>query len=163
MGRNWKKWQKFLYGGTFFRIIGGYQTYVGLKNYGLALRNHLETLSIGNNVGIFPTGKRVKTQDDAIKAKGGVSFLAQKSNAPIIPVLIQGLENLTFKNIFSREMKVTVTFGSPLYLKDIVQNPKKMIINDKLNDYEIAATKIWEHIKKLSYKENLKSAYSVDR
>ena len=149
MGKNWKKWQEFLYGGTFFRMIGGYQTYAGLKNYGLALRNHLETLKIGNNVGIFPTGKRAKNKGEPVKARGGVSFLAQQSKAPIIPVFIQGLEDLNFRNVFSKKIKVSVTFGSPLYLKDIVQNPNQMTIMIRQNDYEIAAAQVWKHIERL--------------
>lgn len=148
-GENWNKWKQILYGGAFFRMIGAYPTYVGLKNYKLALPHHLETLKIGNNVGIFPTGKKIKNKEEIIKVKGGVSFLAQQSQAPIVPVLIEGLENLNFKNVFFGKMKVTVTFGKPLYLKDIVQNPNQMIISDKQNDYEVAAAQVWKHIKQL--------------
>lgn len=150
MGKNWGKWKQILYGGTFFRMIGAYPTYVGLKNYKLALKHHLETLKIGNSVGIFPTGKRVKNKEEIVKAKGGVSFLAQQSRAPIVPVLIQGLENLNLKNVFSRKMKLTVTFGNTLYLKDIIQNPDQMIINDTRNDYEIAAAQVWKYIEQLA-------------
>lgn len=161
MNKSWNKWKQILYGGAFFRMIGAYPTYVGLKNYELALPHHLETLKIGNNVGIFPTGKRIKSKEEIVKVKGGVSFLAQQSKAPIIPVLIQGLEDLNLKNIFSKKMKVSVTFGSPLYLEDIVQNLDNMIINDKLNDYEVAAAKIWKKIEKLSYHDDFKNAYNV--
>lgn len=150
MSKSWNKWKQILYGGTFFRVIGAYPTYLGLKNYKLALPHHLETLKIGNNVGIFPTGRRVKNKEEIVKVKGGVSFLAQQSRAPIVPVLIQGLENLTLKNVFSGKMKVTVTFGNPLYLERIVKNPSKMIINDKQNDYEIAAAHIWKNIENLA-------------
>ncbi len=150
IGESQKEWRNFLYGGAFFRMIGGYQTYVGLKNYRLALRHHLEILKIGNNVGIFPTGKMIKNKEEIAKARGGVAFLAQQSRAPIMPVFIKGLEDLTLKKIFSGKMKVTVTFGCPLYLKDIVQNPDQMIRNDKINDYEIAAAQVWKNIEKLA-------------
>ncbi len=143
---NWKKWKQILYGGAFFRMIGAYPAYIGLKNYKLALQHHLEILKMGNNVGIFPTGKRVKNKKEIIKIKGGVAFLAQQSRAPIVPVLIEGLENLNFKNFVSRKMKVLVTFGKPLYLENIVKNPSQMVVNDKKNDYEIAAIKVWRHI-----------------
>jgi len=149
-GENWKKWKQILYGGAFFRMIGAYPTYVGLKNYKLALSHHLEILKIGNNIGIFPTGRKVKNKEEIVKIKGGVSFLAQQSKAPIIPVFIQGLENLTFKNAFSRKMRVTVTFGTPLYLQDIVKNPNKMVINEAKNDYEVAAIRVWRHIENLA-------------
>lgn len=149
MSKSWSKWKQILYGGAFFRMIGAYPTYVGLKDYKLALPHHLETLKIGNNVGIFPTGRRIKNKEENVKIKGGVSFLAQQSRAPIVPVLIQGLENLSFRDVFSGKMKVSVTFGNPLYLEQIVKNPSQMIINDKQNDYEIAAARIWGHIEGL--------------
>ena len=148
---NWSKWKQILYGGTFFRMIGAYPTYVGLRNYKLALPHHLETLKIGNNVGIFPTEKRIKNKDEIVKVKGGVSYLAQQSQAPIVPVSIQGLENLTLKNAFSRKMKVSVTFGTPIYLRDIFNDPSQMVISDTRNDYEVTAAQIWKHIEKLSY------------
>lgn len=158
----WSKWKQFLYGGTFFKIIGGYPSYGGLKNYKQALSHHINSLNIGNNVGIFPTGK-ITTNGESVKAKGGVSFLAQHSKAPIIPVFIQGLENLTLKNAIYGKMKVTVIFGRPLYLKDIVLNPNKMIISDELNDYEIAAAKIWKHIERLSHEDDLTNSYSITK
>lgn len=146
---NWSKWKRIVYGGIFFKIIGGYPSYVGLKNYNQALPHHIESLNIGNNVGIFPSGKIIKN-GEIVKARGGVSFLAKQSKAPIVPVLIRGLENLTSKKIFSGNMKVTLTFGSPIYLKDIIKNPNKMIVNSKRNDYEIAANLIWKHIEQLA-------------
>ena len=46
-----------MYGGTFFRMMGAYQAYVGLKNYDQALRHHLEAIKDGYTVCIFPMGK----------------------------------------------------------------------------------------------------------
>lgn len=146
---HWKWWQKVLYGGSFFRMIGGYQTYVGLKDYKQALAHHLETLALGHNVGIFPAGKRVKSKNEPIKVRGGVSFLAQESNAVVVPVLIEGLEKLNFLNAIRGEIKAAVTFGQPFYLKDVIKEPKKMKVTKQRNDYEHAAKKIWKRIERL--------------
>lgn len=148
-GDNWSKWKRIAYGGTFFRIIGGYQSYAGMKDYKLALPHHLDTLKLGHNVGIFPVGKIIKNKDGVVKARGGVTFLAQQSNAPVIPVRIQGLENLSLKNVFQRNLKATVTFGAPIYLKDFIRHPHKMSITEKINHYEIVASKIWKKIEDL--------------
>lgn len=144
-----KKWRSFIYGGTFFRMMGAYQAYVGLKNYEQALRHHLDAIQKGNNICIFPMGK-IYPLDEPAKAKGGVSFLAQKTQLPIIPVLIQGIEQFTFADFFSGKRKLTVTFGSPLYAKDIFLDTYNAVTNDKRNEYEEAAAVLMEKIALLS-------------
>jgi 1-acyl-sn-glycerol-3-phosphate acyltransferase len=144
-----KKWRSFMYGGTFFRMMGAYQAYVGLKNYEQALRHHLDAIQKGNNVCIFPMGK-IYLLNEPAKAKGGVSFLAQKTQLPIIPVLIQGIEQLTFADFLTGKRKLTVTFGSPLYTKDIFQNTHSAVINDNRNKYEEAAAVLMEKIAQLA-------------
>src|SRR3989344_3555052 len=79
-------WKRIIYGGTFFRMMGAYRAYVGLKNYELALRHHLKFIGEGKNVCIFPSGKR-NLNGEMPKAKGGVSFLVRETQLPVIPVL----------------------------------------------------------------------------
>lgn len=138
-----------MYGGTFFRMMGAYQAYVGLKNYDQALRHHLEAIKDGYTVCIFPMGKIYLSHEQA-KAKGGASFLAQKTSLPIIPVLIQGIEQLTFSDFLKGKRKLTVTFGAPLYAKDIFKNITTIVNDDTRNDYENAATVLMEKIARLA-------------
>lgn len=132
------KWKHIFYGGFFFRMIGAYPTYKGLKNYELALPHHLKILKEKKNVGIFPHGRITRDFKDS-KARGGVTFLARKTNLPIIPVKITGTENFTIQNILSGKKKITFTFGKPIYPKELFKDKAKVVVNEKRNDYETAA------------------------
>ena len=142
-------WKRIIYGGTFFRMMGSYQVYVGLKNYALSLRHHLKFINEGKNICIFPSGK-ITLRGERVKAKGGISFLAREPHLPIMPVLIQGLERLTISDSLRGKRKVTVTFGKPLYSKDIFQDAQRVIIDDSRNDYEKAAAVLMDKIFQLA-------------
>ena len=144
-----KGWRNFVYGGTFFRMMGAYPAYVGLKNYEQALRHHLEAIKEVSTVCIFPMGKIYLSHEQA-KAKGGAAFLAQRTGLPIIPVLIQGIEELTLSDFFKGKRKLTVTFGAPLYAKDIFKDTTAIVNDDSRNDYEDAATVLMKKISQLA-------------
>jgi len=112
------RWKSSMYGGTFFRLMGAYPAYVGLKNYHQALRHHLTLIQQGKDIVIFPMGKKY-LQKDPSKAKGGVAFLAQETKSQIVPVLIQGIENFSFAAFLSRKRKLIITFGKPLNSEEI--------------------------------------------
>lgn len=139
----------FLYGGKFFRSMGAYPAYVGLKNYTQALYHHLRLIDQGRNVVIFPMGK-INLENDPTKAKGGVAFLAQETRAPIIPVLIQGIENLSFKAFLSRRRKLTITFGKPISSDDIFMASKDAASGQNRNEYEEASSILMEKIFRLA-------------
>lgn len=136
--------KSFMYGGTFFRLMGAYPAYVGLHNYRLALRHHLELITQGKNVVIFPMGKKYP-QRDATKAKGGVAFLARETKAPIVPVLIQGIEHFSFLALLSGKRKLTITFGKPINSDDIFKVDERTLADNK-NEYERAASVLMEKI-----------------
>ncbi len=142
-------WKRIIYGGIFFKMMGAYQAYVGLKNYKRALHHHLTFIDKGKSVCIFPSGKR-NLRGEAPVAKGGVSFLAREKQLPIVPLLIQDLEQLTFRDLLSGKRKVIVTFGAPLYAKDIFQNTEDAVIDVDRNDYEKAASVLMEKILQLA-------------
>jgi len=142
-------WRRIFYGGTFFTMMGAYQVYAGLRNYPLALRHHLSFIQNGNNICIFPSGEMNPGREPQ-KAKGGVAFLAQETGRPILPVLIQNLERLTLKDFLSGKRKAVVTFGEPLYAKDIFQDIKKVVIDVNRNDYEKAAAVLMKKIAQLT-------------
>ncbi|MDP3697018.1 MAG: lysophospholipid acyltransferase family protein [Candidatus Taylorbacteria bacterium] len=142
-------WKRLIYGGTFFKLMGAYPALVGLKNYEIALQHHLNFIRDGKNVCIFPSGK-IALGEKSLKARGGVSFLAQKTNRPIIPILIQGADNISLWDVFSGKRKITVTIGMPLWSKDIFRDGKNALINKDRNDYEEAATILMEKIARLA-------------
>ena len=141
----WSGWKKYLYGGIFFKIIGGYPAFKGLNNYELALSNHINLANEGRNIVIFPAGKIFKG-NSPIKAKGGVAYLSYKTKLPIIPVFIDHENKISFKNLFNVKPKFKIVFGLPVYTKDIFQNINEIIVNENRNDYEIAASVLMDKI-----------------
>lgn len=148
MGPDWAKWKQLLYGGIFFKMIGAYPSYKGLRNYELALPHHLKVIKKGGNVAIFPYGGIVRTKERP-KARGGVSFLTHGTKLPIMPLKISGTENITLQNILSRDKKITFTFGKPIVAKDIFKDTNKVILDEERNDYETAAEVVMKRVEKL--------------
>ena len=139
----------FLYGGEFFRLMGAYPAYSGLKDYKQALNHHLALLNQNKDVVIFPMGKKY-TQNDPTKARGGVAFLAKETKSPIVPVLIQGIENFSFTAFLSGKQKLTITFGKPINSDEIFITNENTTINNGRNEYEKAASILMEKIFQLA-------------
>lgn len=102
---------------VIIKSLGAFPVKRGKGDVG-AIKTSLKLLSEGHIVGIFPEGTRRKKADKAnkeIKVKAGAALLAQKSQAPILPVLIDGDYKL-----FS---KVRIIFGKPFIL-DLDKNKK---------------------------------------
>ena len=74
-----------------------------------AIKTALKTLKDGGIFTIFPTGTRIKGNDNA-EAKAGVALIASKSGAPVIPVAIRGGYKLVHR--------VTIHVGKPLYVQN---------------------------------------------
>ena len=75
-------------------------------------RGHLKN---GGLLGLAPEGTRSDTHA-LIKAKPGVAFLADKSNAVIVPLGIIGSENALKKIFTLQRPKVQIHFGEPFQL-----------------------------------------------
>lgn len=78
-----------------------------------AVRNAFRVLRGGNLLGIFPEGTRIKTGELA-HFEQGVSLIAMKANAPVLPMYICG----SYKPF--RRMKLII--GEPLHLKNHTGN-----------------------------------------
>lgn len=121
-------WRGKIYGGLFFKLMGALQVYTGLNDYRKALKHHIDALECGKNVCIFPMGKK-HLDEDIHQAKGGVAYLAGVSGLPIVPVRITGIEYMKGSEFWKRKRKLQVTFGEPVYFKDLTgignTNPEK--------------------------------------
>jgi len=142
-------WQRLIYGGLFFRLMGAYPMYSGLNNYETALRHHLAFAHKGESICIFPAGKQ-KVDHEIPKARGGIGYLAHTTNLPILPVRIQGLEDMTFLSVWTGKHKVIVTFGEPLETKDIFINTSFIKLTQEENPYAHAAAVIMEKVEQLT-------------
>ncbi|MDZ7726351.1 MAG: lysophospholipid acyltransferase family protein [Candidatus Campbellbacteria bacterium] len=106
--------EKLLYGGWFFRLIGGYPAYEGKKDYAYSLREHIKILESGRSTCIFPEGGLAKNGHEG-KYRGGVGYLSYAANTPVLPVYIKGIENITFIKFLLRRRKVRIRIGEPLH------------------------------------------------
>jgi 1-acyl-sn-glycerol-3-phosphate acyltransferase len=112
--------ESLIYGGAFFRLWGAYPVYTGLNNYKKSLVNHTKILNQKKgSLCFFPEGR--KTKDGKLQSfKGGVIFLANETNTPIVPVSIKGVFKRSANEFFSRKRKVIVSFGKPLNKEDLL-------------------------------------------
>ena len=106
--------RQMIYGGFLFKFIGGQYVYPGLKDYEKSLPHHLELLRENRNLFIFPEGGISKTGAPG-EAKGGVAFLAERSNSPIVPVGVKGVYGMSISDFLMRRRRIQVAFGAPIY------------------------------------------------
>ncbi len=102
------------YGGNFFKFMGAYPAYSGLRNYEKSLKNQIEIAEDGHSVLIFPEGKV-----GGEKAKGGVGYLAGTTQKPVIPVRIEGIKGMTFTDFLLRRRSMGVVFKKPVEVNEL--------------------------------------------
>jgi 1-acyl-sn-glycerol-3-phosphate acyltransferase len=92
--------------GWFLRTIGMIPLHRGAADHS-ALRSALARLEGGGSIGLSPEGTRVKP-GEVRTPKAGVSFLAAKTGARVLPARLVGAAE------FPRKFPLEVRFGSPL-------------------------------------------------
>jgi 1-acyl-sn-glycerol-3-phosphate acyltransferase len=143
-------WRKYFYGGTFFKLLGAYSAYIGIRDYQASLINHIELLENGKAVCIFPEGKMGMETFKPGEAKGGIGFLAEYTKTDIVPVQLKGLRNINwFKVITLQRPVMYVNYREVLSIDDILnqlKNDEKY--KENLVRYKkiaaITMDKIWE-------------------
>lgn len=64
-----------------------------------AIRESVNALKAGEGISIFPEGTRSKNSEESLhEVKGGVTLLALKGNAPIVPMIIYKKEKIFRRN-----------------------------------------------------------------
>lgn len=88
----------------------------------------IEQVKHGVSVWIFPEGTRNKNEDptELLSFKEGSLKIAEKSGCPVIPVAMTGTAEVFEQHLpFIRPSKVTITFGEPIYLKELEPELRK--------------------------------------
>jgi len=88
-----------------------------------ALKEARAYLKNGGLLGLAPEGTR-SDNHALIQAKPGVAFLADKSNASIVPTAITGSENALKKILTLQRPRVHVRFGEPFTLPPLDRNDR---------------------------------------
>ncbi len=145
----WDDWRRWLYGGVLFRMIGGYAAERGLRDYGRALRRHVEALESGLSVCIFPVGRR-HARGDISKARGGVIYLAKTAKLPIIPI------HLTHQNLqagtrpgWRGQRHLKIVFGAPVPVGSLFDVPIDAVLDQDVVRFEAVSHQLMKHIESL--------------
>ena len=96
-----------------------------------ALRKILKRMNEGEVLIIAPEGTRSRTEKMA-EGKPGVSYLASKSQFPVIPVALAGTEDrIFFDNLkHFKRTKVTVTIGDAFILPPLPRKNKDDVLRE---------------------------------
>ena len=102
--------------------------------------HHIQILNDGGSLCIFPEGWMTR-DGNLLKAHGGVAYLLEKTGVPVVPVAISGAFKLSIKKFITRGAKITVTFGTPVYKKELFSNPVV-----EVEEYKTKAQIILDHV-----------------
>lgn len=116
-------WRNYLYGGFFFKMLGGYPKYSGHKDYSYALSDFMNLLNNKQTIFIFPEGKM--TQDGNLKqVHGGLGYMVHKTHTTVVPVAIDTFFNMSIKDYFLRRRQVKITILKPVSAEELIRNEK---------------------------------------
>lgn len=135
----WSGWRRFVYGDWFFQGWGAYPAYKGTGDYETSLKHHIEFAYDGNHVCIFPEGK-LNPEKEKI-ARGGVMYLAHRTNRMIVPVTLEGTRGFHFFKAIRGGHKITITFGKPKPAMEYLEK-----IPESADDYKFGAIKLMAEI-----------------
>ena len=98
-----------------------------------AVKRALDTLASGAVVGMFPEGRRQRSQPIG-DIQAGVSLFALRDGVVTIPVIMDGTERVVWKHLL-RLTRVTATFGPPLELPghDVPRAQRAHLVTERLN------------------------------
>jgi 1-acyl-sn-glycerol-3-phosphate acyltransferase len=103
--------------GFFLTSLGAFPVKRGESDFG-AMREALRRLKMGRVILIFVEGTR-RIGNEPSKAQAGAGFLAMKSGVPIVPVYVQGTDQVMAPGTkFFKRGPVYATFGEPFSVAD---------------------------------------------
>lgn len=131
--------RKLIYRAWFFWLIGAFPVVTKARDYALSLAIHQRLLQDGHTVAIFPEGSlRKKTTE--LKARGGVVYLAEQTQCPIIPVRITGIDDMSIVSFLTRKHTLHVHYGTPLTSAELLAGETEP------DRYKHGALRLMQHI-----------------
>ncbi|MFJ8041900.1 lysophospholipid acyltransferase family protein [Kitasatospora sp. NPDC096147] len=104
-----------------------------------SLESALEILNDGKAFGIYPEGTR-SLDGRLYRGKTGVAWLALTAGVPVVPVALEGPEQiLPVGKRFPRLKKVTVRFGEPLHFDELHGQARSARARREVTDRVMAA------------------------
>lgn len=105
--------RKELFNSWFIKLWGGYGAAVGIRDYGVSLKQHIQILQDGYSFCFYPEG-RITPDGNLLPGKGGISYLAHSAPCTIVPVGISHVYKMTTGDFFARKRKIVVAYGKPI-------------------------------------------------
>jgi 1-acyl-sn-glycerol-3-phosphate acyltransferase len=109
-----------LFKGSWAWLMRGYHAFPVVRHSPdrTALRRAFDLLKQGSAVVLFPEGHRSETAR-LLRAEPGAGFIARRSGAPLVPMAIQGSQNVLGRGtLIPRRAEVAMTFGKPFQLPE---------------------------------------------
>jgi len=136
-------WRSYIYGAVFFNALGGYSVHSGFHDYSISLEDHIDLLEKGRTVFIFPEGKR--TNDGKLSpAHGGLGYMVYTTGATVIPIVVNTLYKINYKEYFSRKRKIIITVLPPIKADEIAT-----VINPVVKDFQHTSQIVLDKIEKV--------------
>ncbi|MFJ9690971.1 lysophospholipid acyltransferase family protein [Kitasatospora sp. NPDC101183] len=125
---------------AFFESIGAVPVERGTyRSAQASLESALEILEAGKAFGIYPEGTR-SLDGRLYRGKTGVAWLALTAGVPVVPVALEGPEEiLPIGKRVPRLKKVTVRFGEPLHFDDLHGQARSLKARRQVTDEVMAA------------------------
>ena len=125
-----EKWEEY----AFLRWLGKHLNLIFIDRFNpdiSALRKILKRMNEGQVLIIAPEGTRSRTETMA-EGKPGVSYLASKTQFPVIPVALAGTEDRVFFGNLKRlkRTKITVTIGEAFILPPLPRKNKDEVLQE---------------------------------
>ena len=139
----WTGWRKYVFTDAFFLAWGAPIAPSGLKNYALALKEHVRVIYDGYSMNIFPQAGDEKLLGKDAPIHGGIAYVAHATGAPIIPTAVIGSRGFTFGRLFAGKMKLKVVFGDPIPVEALRLMSDE---NVTIEEYKDAARKIMKAV-----------------
>ncbi|WP_030056371.1 MULTISPECIES: lysophospholipid acyltransferase family protein [Streptomyces] len=124
----------------FFESIGAVPVERGTyRSAQASLESALEILEDGKAFGIYPEGTR-SLDGRLYRGKTGVAWLALTAGVPVVPVALEGPEQiLPVGKRVPRLKKVTVRFGEPLHFDELHGQARSLKARRQVTDEVMAA------------------------
>lgn len=124
----------------FFEAIGAVPVERGTyRSAQASLESALEILEGGKAFGIYPEGTR-SLDGRLYRGKTGVAWLALTAGVPVVPVALEGPEQiLPVGKRVPRLKKVTVRFGEPLHFDELHGQARSLKARRQVTDEVMAA------------------------
>ncbi|MFB7122737.1 MULTISPECIES: 1-acyl-sn-glycerol-3-phosphate acyltransferase [Streptomycetaceae] len=124
----------------FFEAIGAVPVERGTyRSAQASLESALEILEDGKAFGIYPEGTR-SLDGRLYRGKTGVAWLALTAGVPVVPVALEGPEQiLPVGKRLPRLKKVTVRFGEPLHFDELHGQARSLKARRQVTDEVMAA------------------------